>query len=336
MGRPKRKVSIAERLCALQKELQALIEEEKKKEGGDEDQLRQQLEDADRQLRVLYEQEHIIQTKQAEARSLFGTTRRYNIILADPPWKYRTPGWRGGTQPHYSILSTTDLGKLPVLGLAAEDCVLLMWATWPKLEETQALIRSWGFSYKTVFMVWVKQNSSSDRLAIGTGCYTAANSEPLLLATRGHIVRYQQDTNFVSVYVGRRSQHSEKPAVIMDMIFDRFGDLPRIELFSRRRRRGWDAWGNECLDAADRDKRETQCKVEQDRLSALAHQLVRDPYSPLACSLLAQHNKKKESPSSRGHIYAQTLQVSNDYHPPSSKRVRASKRPLSIKKTRFT
>lgn len=333
MGRAKRKASVLSRLCALETELQQLIQEEKEKEEASLDWLQKHLSETEQKLRALQAQKSVWQSQQAAARLLFGTQRRYNIILADPPWKYRTPGWRGGTQPHYSIVSTTDLGKLPVLGLAAEDCVLLMWATWPKLEETQALIRSWGFTYKTVFMVWVKQNSNSDRLAIGTGCYTAANSEPLLLATRGHIVRYQQQTNFVSVYVGRRGTHSEKPPIIMDMIFDRFGDLPRMELFSRQRRRGWDAWGNQCANAADEDQRETQLKLRQDRLSQLAHRLVRNPTSPLAAAALS---RLKERPSQPGHIYAQTLQVSQDYEPVTvGSQKRARTRPSSIKKRRF-
>ena len=42
-----------------------------------------------------------------------------------------------------------------------------------------------------------------------------------------------------------RDVHSKKPNIIRDKIVQLCGDLPRIELFARKKHKGWDAWGNE-------------------------------------------------------------------------------------------
>lgn len=311
---------LTERLLALQKELQLLTElsvqtdestARKRRANTSTEELHRQLTAADKTLRLLLKKKSVWEQQRRAAVSFFGLSRRYNIILVDPPWQYRTPTWTGGTHNHYSTLTLKQLRELPVLGLAADDCMLLLWATWPKMEEAIELMRDWGFAYKTIFTVWIKQNKLSDRLAIGAGCYTRSNSEPLLLGTRGYIARYQQAVNFVSVYVSRKSRHSEKPAAIYDMIFDRIGDVPRCELFARNRRRGWDAWGNQCAHVPE-DEREQQLKARQDRLSNFAHVAVRQP--PKSVVIPNEFKRRCNNSRNTAKIYAQTLYVTNDYN----------------------
>ena len=56
----------------------------------------------------------------------------------------------------------------------------------------------------------------------------------------------QPVSNFVSqVVVSKREEHSKKPDIIRERIVELFGDVPRIELFARRKTEGWDVWGNE-------------------------------------------------------------------------------------------
>ena len=324
--------TFTERLCAIKTELQSIIElsselntittttttttGKEKVSLSDVEDLHSLLDETERKLKNIMQRSDIWTQQKQSATRFFTRSRLYNIILADPPWKYRTPHWEGGTQGHYNTMSVKEMRKLPVLGLSSEDCVMLMWATWPKLEEAIALMRNWGFIYKTVFTVWVKQNRKSDRLAIGAGCYTRANTEFLLLGTRGHIVRYQQNDNFVGVYVSHKSRHSEKPLAIHDMIFDRFGDLPRIELFARCRQRGWDAWGNECGTQTE-DKKEIMLKCRQDENSKLAYKTIRSPPGQVSIPKKYQSN---ENSRKRGKIYAQTIHVVNDYPEPQQKK----------------
>src|SRR5690348_8292201 len=91
--------------------------------------------------------------------------RRYRVILADPPWAYSVYGGKhryvsdtvagarlrgnGAAIAHYQTASVDEIATLPVAALAAKDCALFMWATYPCLPEAMHLMRAWGFTYKT-------------------------------------------------------------------------------------------------------------------------------------------------------------------------------------------
>ena len=115
--------------------------------------------------------------------------KKYDIIYADPPWQYRTYSKKGrgrSAESHYPTMGIEDIKALPVGELAAKDCALFMWITFPCLQEALEVLTAWGFSYKTVAFVWVKQNRKSDSLFWGMGYWTRANTELCILATKGH------------------------------------------------------------------------------------------------------------------------------------------------------
>jgi N6-adenosine-specific RNA methylase IME4 len=171
--------------------------------------------------------------------------KHYRLIYADPPWTFATYSAKGkGRSPeaYYDCLSLTDLKKLPVAEWAAEDAVLLLWATDPLLERAFEVIRAWGFTYKTVGFYWVKQNRSGAGFFTGLGFWTRANPEPCLLATRGNPKRKAADV--AKLVVSPRREHSRKPDEIYERI-ERLCEGPYLELFARTRRPGWDAWGAE-------------------------------------------------------------------------------------------
>jgi N6-adenosine-specific RNA methylase IME4 len=88
---------------------------------------------------------------------------KYQIIYADPPWRYNdkaSAGQRGACYK-YPVLDTEGVCALPVADLAADDCVLFMWATFPMLPDALRVMKAWGFNYKTVSFVWVKSNKKS-------------------------------------------------------------------------------------------------------------------------------------------------------------------------------
>lgn len=86
--------------------------------------------------------------------------QKYNIIYADPPWRYQQKNLLGAAEHHYSTMSVKDICGLKVEEIAAKDCVLFLWATFPQLPEALRVIKAWGFQYKTVAFVWLKQNKS--------------------------------------------------------------------------------------------------------------------------------------------------------------------------------
>ena len=75
-------------------------------------------------------------------------TGTYEIIYADPPWRYSAKKVQGAAENHYPTMSIDELCALPVAELAAKDSALFMWATFPQLPEALRLIRAWGFTYK--------------------------------------------------------------------------------------------------------------------------------------------------------------------------------------------
>ena len=103
-----------------------------------------------------------------------------------PPWRYTAKKVQGAAENHYPTMSISELCALPVADLAAKDSALFLWATFPQLPEALRLIQAWGFTYKSVAFVWLKQNRKSPGWFYGLGFWTRGNAEVCLLATRGH------------------------------------------------------------------------------------------------------------------------------------------------------
>jgi len=132
---------------------------------------------------------------------------------------------------------------LRVKDVAADDCALFLWTTFPMLAEALEVIRAWGFKYKTNAFLWLKLTRTGKKFFFGLGRWTRGNAELCLLATKGRPKRISKGVFSVIQYPIAR--HSAKPPVIRDKIIELMGELPRIELFAREESEGWDVWGNE-------------------------------------------------------------------------------------------
>ena len=176
----------------------------------------------------------------------------YGAVVADPPWRFEAWSGKGTARAadnHYNTMRIDDLAALPVSELAADDCALFMWISWPMLRDAMSLIDSWCFSYKTCAFAWLKANVQQADLfrddadaQVGLGYWTRANSEVCLLATRGSPKRLNADVR--QGIIEPRREHSRKPACVHDRI-ERLVAGPYLELFARARRQGWDCWGLE-------------------------------------------------------------------------------------------
>lgn len=167
---------------------------------------------------------------------------KYSIIYADPPWQYYEGGYKNQSQ-HYETLTVDKLSELSIENLAADDCILFLWVTFPILPEAISLMQQWGFEYSTVGFVWVKSKKDKTGFFFGLGNWTRANAELCLIGTKGSIVR--QDASISQIIYEPIQEHSKKPDIVKDKIIKLVGDLPRIELFARQKTKGWDVWGNE-------------------------------------------------------------------------------------------
>lgn len=172
---------------------------------------------------------------------------KYDLIYADPPWHWKARSEKGedrSAKNHYNIMSLEDIKALPVSDLANDNSVLLMWAIDPMLDKAFEVIKAWGFTFKTVGFYWVKQNLKSDTFFTGLGYYTRANPEQCLLATRGKGL-LRKDMGVPRLLINPRGRHSEKPPLAIRRIERLFGDVKRLEMFSRHQFPGWDVFGDQ-------------------------------------------------------------------------------------------
>lgn len=170
----------------------------------------------------------------------------FDIILADPPWRFKSNSEKNPGRNaigHYGCMELEDIAALPVGEIAAKDALLLLWVTVPFLPQGLDVARAWGFSYKSE-LVWVKDRP-------GTGFWARNRHEVVLICRRGKFPCRSKGENAPfpdSVISGQQREHSRKPDALHDMIdavpqwVDR---TSRLEMFARETRPGWTSWGNE-------------------------------------------------------------------------------------------
>lgn len=188
----------------------------------------------------------------------------FDVIYVDPPWSFNV--WSKDTGngrsaiSHYQTMPKEELRSLPVGKIAAKDCALFMWVTYPVLIEAIELGQAWGFEYKTCAFDWVKRSSQNNAWHTGMGYWTRANSEPCLLFTKGSPKRVDKGVPQVLIddsllpildtLITPIRRHSEKPLEAYERIERLMGDVARVEIFARQRREGWASLGNE-IDGKD-------------------------------------------------------------------------------------
>ena len=209
-------------------------------------------------------QDAILQVKREERRtseeriaSRPAAPSTYRVILADPPWSYTLYDADDGegrrAASHYSTMSIDDIAAMPVGELAAPDCALFMWVTWPNLFHAEQIGKAWGFEYRTCAFTWAKLNkSAAGRMSnpaddsnwfMSMGSWTRANTEVCLLFVKGAPPRFAADVRQLIVAPVR--EHSRKPDEQYGLI-ERLLSGPYLELFARRKfSEKWNVWGNQ-------------------------------------------------------------------------------------------
>lgn len=198
---------------------------------------------------------------------------KYRTIVADPPWPMLETGkttrgetdtrgtyiaksgrkidgtwWgrhRGGTvQLPYATMTLDEIAALPVADLAEPDAHLYVWTTNRFLEDTYGIVRGWGFR-PAQLLVWCKPP-----MGVGFGGAFTVTTEFIVFARRGSLPHAQrQDSSWWKwsrVYENGHIAHSAKPDAFLDLV-EQVSPSPRLELFARRQRLGWDTWGDEAL-----------------------------------------------------------------------------------------
>ena len=182
------------------------------------------------------------------------TPGRYGKILIDPPWSYQLwspKGYDKSPEAHYPTMTIGELSQMPVRDLAAPDCLMWMWSTWPHLKKAMELMAALGWTYKTGGS-WHKLTRTG-KSAVGGGFIFRSSTEPFLIGTigapqyRSRAVRnvIVTEADFPTGIDALRREHSRKPPEARQALDELLPDVPGCELFAREPWPGNDVWGAE-------------------------------------------------------------------------------------------
>src|ERR1017187_5699327 len=172
---------------------------------------------------------------------------QFGTILADPPWQFMNRTGKMAPEHRrlhrYTTMKLDEICAVPVPDVAAEQSHLYLWGPTARLAEGLAVMRAWGFTYKTN-IVWYKVRKDGGPDGRGVGFYFRNVTEIVLFGTRGKLRTLAPGRTEVNVVVSRKQDHSRKPRQVYDII-ERCSPGQFLELLALDHRRGWTQWGDE-------------------------------------------------------------------------------------------
>lgn len=168
----------------------------------------------------------------------------FRTIVADPPWAYelRSEDLTHRGRPGYPSMSLDAIKALPVSELACEDSTLWLWTTNVHLPVAFGVVELWGFRYIHP-LTWIKSNGP------GVGDWLRGQTEHCLFAVRGRPAMVNHSAQGTWFAAPRRA-HSEKPDEFYQIV-ESLCPGSKLELYARRSRPGWVAYGDEVNDETD-------------------------------------------------------------------------------------
>ena len=171
--------------------------------------------------------------------------KKYDLIVVDPPWQIKKvthPARPNQICMDYPLMPFEEIKKLPIERIAESKSWCFLWATQKWLFKARDILDSWGFKY-LLLMTWKKLAGRSEGMPLYGFRW---NSEFILVGYKGKIPLWVKGAPLIKAcFEGINIRHSQKPKEFYDAI-QNLGQK-RIDLFARKKRPGWDAWGNEVM-----------------------------------------------------------------------------------------
>ncbi len=171
----------------------------------------------------------------------------FGTVLADPPWRFQNRTGKVAPEhrrlSRYDTMDVDDIAALPVADLVAEQSHCYLWVPNALLAEGLAVMESWGFTYKSM-LVWAKRRKDGGPDGRGVGFYFRNTTEPVLFGVRGNLRTLAPGRRQVNIIETRKREHSRKPDELYPIV-EACSPGPRLELFARYPRPGWQVWGEE-------------------------------------------------------------------------------------------
>ena len=179
-------------------------------------------------------------------------SKQFGTILADPPWQFQNR--TGKVAPEhkrlnrYCTMTHDESCELPVADIADDPAHMYLWVPNALLPDGLRVMQEWGFRYVSN-IIWEKVRKDGGPDGRGVGFYFRNVTEVLLFGVRGKNARtLQPGRSQVNIIRSRKREHSRKPDEQYPII-EECSWGPRIELFSRGKRKGWTVWGNQADDS---------------------------------------------------------------------------------------
>ena len=190
---------------------------------------------------------------EASGRDLLGFVRqrRFATILADPPWQFTNKTGKVAPEhkrlARYQTLGSDEIMRLPLAQITKPTAHLYLWCPNAMLPEGLAVMKAWGFSYKSN-IVWHKVRKDGGSDGRGVGFYFRNVTELILFGVKGKNARtLAPGRRQVNLVATRKREHSRKPDEQYKLI-ESCSAGPFLELFARGTRKGWVTWGNQAAD----------------------------------------------------------------------------------------
>ena len=174
--------------------------------------------------------------------------QKFATVLADPPWQFQNRTGKVAPEHRrlnrYATMSFDDIMSLPVASVCADTSHLYLWVPNALLPEGLAVLRAWGFAYKSN-IVWHKVRKDGGPDGRGVGFYFRNTTELLLFGVRGKNARtLAPGRRQVNIIRSQKREHSRKPDEAYSLI-ESCSAGPYLELFARGTRHDWTAWGHQ-------------------------------------------------------------------------------------------
>ena len=183
----------------------------------------------------------------------FTNGKKYNTIYADPPWQFQNRTGKVAPEhkrlTRYETMTIEDIKALPIADITGDKAHLYLWVPNALLPDGLAVMDAWGFEYKGN-LVWEKVRKDGGPDGRGVGFYFRNVTELILFGIKKKSApnrTLQPARSQVNIIRAMKREHSRKPDEIIPII-EACSQGPRIELFARGVREGWDMWGNQATE----------------------------------------------------------------------------------------
>lgn len=169
----------------------------------------------------------------------------YGVAVIDPPWDYFTKNTNSGSYPSLTkeeIIDFKDQDGRKIPDTFAPDCTVYLCTTGPKMDEAVDITRAWNLRWSSM-IAWGKVDANF-KIQFLQGRRVNDAAEYVIVATKGKPIPPTPENRPLGLILASRTRNSQKPDKLYEAIEKAHPRQKWIDIFSRKKRLGWDVFGN--------------------------------------------------------------------------------------------